>query len=75
MRTNVDNAFRIIRSGAVTFAGHRGLMIYGKLSCTSGKRMLKKNRVFFADEAEAIDLGYRPCGACMVASYRIWRGT
>jgi methylphosphotriester-DNA--protein-cysteine methyltransferase len=27
--------------------------------------MKKENRVFFEDEAEAINHGFRPCGNCM----------
>ncbi|MBL7850441.1 MAG: metal-binding protein [Cyclobacteriaceae bacterium] len=55
----------LLKSGAVTLAGHRTLKIYGLLTCGSGKRMKKENRVFFADEREARRAGYRPCGNCM----------
>jgi methylphosphotriester-DNA--protein-cysteine methyltransferase len=32
-----------------------------------------ENRVFFKDECEAIEAGYRPCGACMPEEYRMWK--
>ncbi|HEV8513084.1 MAG TPA: Ada metal-binding domain-containing protein [Cyclobacteriaceae bacterium] len=47
------------------FAGNAKLKIYRTLSCHSGKRMKKENRVFFESEAEAISLGFRPCRNCM----------
>lgn len=61
-----------INSGAVTLAGNARLKIYGLLNCKSGKRMLQRNRVFFANEKEAIQSGYRPCGNCMPATFREW---
>jgi len=57
--------FNLIRKGEIKFAGNVKLKIYGKLSCYSGKRMKKENRVFFESEAEAISFGFRPCGNCM----------
>jgi methylphosphotriester-DNA--protein-cysteine methyltransferase len=62
----------LIKSGAITLAGNARLKIYGLLSCRSGKRMLQRNRVFFANEKEAIQSGYRPCGNCMSAAFREW---
>jgi methylphosphotriester-DNA--protein-cysteine methyltransferase len=56
---------RLIRGGKITFAGNRKLRIYGTLHCGSGKRMKTDNRVFFETEAEAIQMGYRPCGNCL----------
>nr|WP_317126867.1 Ada metal-binding domain-containing protein [Chryseobacterium bernardetii] len=35
--------------------------------------MKKENRVFFTDESEALQNGYRPCGHCMKESYRQWK--
>lgn len=55
----------LLRAGAVALAGNRRLRIYGRLDCGSGRRMLRANRVFFANEAEARAAGYRPCGHCM----------
>jgi methylphosphotriester-DNA--protein-cysteine methyltransferase len=60
-----------IKSGEILFGGNKALRIYGTLTCKSGKRMKKSNRVFFATEAEAKGLGYRPCGYCMRAEYKI----
>ena len=57
-----------------TFGGHKGLKIYGRLDCANANRWIAKghyvkHRVFFADEATAIDAGYRPCGCCMKTEY------
>jgi len=56
---------RLIRQGRIMFAGNASLKIFGKLSCGSGKRMKRSNRVFFESEKDAISSGYRPCGHCM----------
>jgi len=63
----------LIDNGAIKLGGNKPLKIYGALSCTSGKRMKKENRVFFQSEEEAIDEGYRPCGHCMRADYQKWK--
>lgn len=62
-----------IRSKEILLAGNRQLKIYGLLSCKSGKRMKRKNRIFFANEEEAIALGFRPCAHCMPGDYLKWR--
>lgn len=62
-----------IKSGEITLAGNARLKIYGLLSCKSGKRMQLHIRVFFANEKEAIQSGYRPCGNCMSSSYIKWK--
>ena len=46
--------------------GHRKDKIYGRLDCKGAARWIArgyyvKQRVFFADEATAIEAGYRPC--------------
>ncbi|MBS1598084.1 MAG: metal-binding protein [Bacteroidetes bacterium] len=64
---------QLIRQQKILFAGNKSLRIFGKLSCTSGKRMKKWNRVFFESEKEAIALGYRPCGHCMREEYLAWK--
>lgn len=46
------------------FAGWLPGKIYGRLDCKSGLRMLKKNRVFFANRETAIACGYRACKNC-----------
>ena len=61
-----------------TVGGHRGTRIYGRLDCPSALRAIAnggyvKHRVFFADEAEAIAAGYRPCARCMRENYRAWK--
>jgi methylphosphotriester-DNA--protein-cysteine methyltransferase len=63
----------LIKNRQLTIAGNSALKIYGTLSCSSGKRMKKENRVFFVDESEAIKNGYRPCGNCLNAAYKIWK--
>ncbi|MBS1530000.1 MAG: metal-binding protein [Bacteroidetes bacterium] len=65
---------QLVGSGEITFAGNKKLKIYGLLNCSSGKRMNAGNRVFFRSEAEAISLGYRPCGHCMRAAYLQLKG-
>jgi methylphosphotriester-DNA--protein-cysteine methyltransferase len=63
----------MIRSSKIKYAGNMPAKIYGTLSCHSGKRMKKKNRMFFASEAEAINAGFRPCGSCMRGDYEKWK--
>ena len=69
--------FRILQSliikGEITLGGYKKGKIYGTLSCGSGKRMKTENRVFFADEQEAVAAGYRPCGNCMPQQYQLWK--
>jgi methylphosphotriester-DNA--protein-cysteine methyltransferase len=64
---------QLIRSGEVSLAGNSSLKVYGKLNCGSGKRRKKENRVFFKNETEALDSGFRPCGHCMRDRYAIWK--
>jgi methylphosphotriester-DNA--protein-cysteine methyltransferase len=67
------NMHRLIRSSKIRFAGNAKLRIYGLLSCTSGKRMNIRNRVFFESIEEAEQSGYRPCGHCMRKEYKRWK--
>jgi len=62
-----------LRQQTICFAGNRQLKIYGDLHCSSGKRMKRENRVFFASGKEATEKGYRPCGHCMRSAYQIWK--
>ncbi|MCU4370147.1 metal-binding protein [Acinetobacter courvalinii] len=62
-----------LKQQEIRFAGNAQLKIYGRLTCASGKRMLKNNRVFFLNEDEAIAQGYRPCGHCMRQAYKKWK--
>ena len=62
-----------IRNYKILLAGNSRLKIYGKLSCSSGKRMKKENRVFFKNETEANQLGFRPCGNCLREQYLKWK--
>lgn len=63
----------MVKNGVIILAGNAALKIYGTLHCTSGKRMKKQNRVFFINENEAINAGYRPCGHCMRQKYIAWK--
>ncbi|PTX15082.1 metal binding Ada-like protein [Pontibacter mucosus] len=62
-----------IRQARIQFGGNRKLKIYGKLTCSLGKKMRKENRVFFLTENDAVENGYRPCGHCMRAAYKKWK--
>ncbi|QIB32391.1 Ada metal-binding domain-containing protein [Ancylobacter pratisalsi] len=58
--------------------GHRQTKVYGRLDCPAALRAIARggyipHRVFFADEATAIEAGYRPCAACLRETYRTWR--
>ena len=57
--------------------GNRRLKLYGRLDCPSALGALlrgyAKRRVFFADEATAIEAGYRPCAVCMPLEYLRWK--
>lgn len=63
----------LINNGDIGLAGNKNGKIFGLLSCSRGKRMHSKNRVFFKDLAEALAAGYRPCGFCMRGYYKAWR--
>lgn len=62
------------RDGLIALGGNQTLTIYGTLTCRSGRRLRIENRVFFRDVADAESHGYRPCGHCLRADYRRWRG-
>jgi hypothetical protein len=64
---------RLLKSKKIVLAGNKKLKIYGSLDCRSGKRMKKMNRVFFRNQKEATELGYRPCGHCMKIDYVFWK--
>jgi len=63
----------LIDTREIQLGGNANLKIYGTLACKSGKRLNLKNRVFFKNEAEAIEKGYRPCGHCMHEQYKHWK--
>ncbi|WP_208728780.1 Ada metal-binding domain-containing protein [Leptospira selangorensis] len=63
----------MIRKKKLALAGNLKLKIYGTLSCNSGKRMNKQNRIFFTSEKEAIHLGFRPCRHCLKEKYKVWK--
>ncbi|HYF69671.1 MAG TPA: Ada metal-binding domain-containing protein [Ohtaekwangia sp.] len=55
----------LIRRNIITLAGNKKLKIAGSLHCRSGKRMQRKNRVFFSSMNDALNNGYRPCKHCI----------
>jgi len=61
-----------IKNKAICFAGNKKLKIFGRLNCKSGKRMLRKDRVFFKTAYEAKKSGFRPCGHCLKEKYKLW---
>jgi hypothetical protein len=63
----------LLQNSEIQLAGNMRLKVYGLLTCTSGKRMKKENRVFFKNETEAIQLGFRPCGHCLRKAYAKWK--
>lgn len=63
----------MIKSGEIVLAGNKQLKIYGTLSCKSGKRIKKENRVFFSSQTEANNNGFRPCGHCRKQKYEVWK--
>jgi methylphosphotriester-DNA--protein-cysteine methyltransferase len=62
----------LIKNQTITLAGNIRLKIYGLLSCKSGRRMKRQNRVFFVSVTEALQNGYRPCGHCLRKKYQAW---
>ena len=64
---------QLLDTKQIELGGNARLKIYGTMNCGSGKRMKPENRTFFASEAEAVNLGYRPCGHCMRAEYQRWK--
>ena len=65
--------YRLLKMNTIGLGGNINLKIYGTLSCKSGRRMRKENRVFFRTEKEAIDRGFRPCGHCLSSEYKKWK--
>jgi methylphosphotriester-DNA--protein-cysteine methyltransferase len=62
-----------IKKREIMFGGNIKLHIYGKLNCTSGKRMKRANRVFFTSGKEALEAHFRPCRHCMKSAYQKWK--
>ncbi len=68
----MGNKYVVLKDGELVaserpgrFAGHRPRKIFGRLTCPSGRRKMKKeNRVFFLTWEDAIAAGYRPCLHC-----------
>ncbi|MGA0557993.1 Ada metal-binding domain-containing protein [Larkinella sp. VNQ87] len=71
--TGLAELWKLIKTGQIVFGGNAVLKTYGTLRCQSGRRMHRKNRVFFSSEDEAVASGFRPCGHCLRAKYRLWK--
>ena len=76
LRDRQNKAFDSATKGR--FGGHKGTKVYGRLDCPGALRWIAKgyyvkHRVFFQDEATAKAAGYRPCGRCMRAAYKVWK--
>ena len=60
-----------------TLGGNAKAKIYGRLDCAAANRALSagyaQHRVFFANEENAIQAGYRPCGSCLRKRYAEWK--
>jgi len=60
-----------------TIGGNAKAGIYGRLDCSAANSALSRgyaqHRVFFANEQDAIQAGYRPCGRCMISEYKEWK--
>jgi methylphosphotriester-DNA--protein-cysteine methyltransferase len=67
-----SEVLKAVKSGLIRYGGNRKQKIYGTLTCKSGKRMKRRNRVFFENRKDAINNGYRPCGNCMKETYIKW---
>ncbi len=78
--------YKLIKNGETylsetkgTLGGYNGRdKIYGKLDCPSALKWIEKGfytdkRVFFANEYDAIESGYRPCGVCEKEKYSQWK--
>lgn len=48
----------------VQYIGNKNSKVFHRLDCSSVKDMKDKNKVEFYSRDEAIDMHYKPCGAC-----------
>ena len=60
------------------YGGHKKGKLYGKLNCPTALKWIEKghyveNRVFFANEKDAVSAGFRPCGSCLKEKYAEWK--
>ena len=69
---NDNELLKAIKSGLILYGGHRKQKIYGTLTCRSGRRMKRQNRVFFENRKDTVNNDYRPCGNSMNEPYRKW---
>ncbi len=73
-RLTKQQLHKLIQNKQITLAGWSKGKIYGLLSCASGRHKIHRdNRVFFKDEAQAQQAGYRPCFYCMRQAYNDWK--
>ena len=62
-----DDLRRLIITGHIRYGGNMRLRVYGRLDCSSGKRMKRSSRVFFGDAAEARRHGRRAFAPVAIA--------
>jgi len=72
-----SNRTTVLSDTPGTLGGNTKANIYGHLDCSAANRALSKgyaqHRVFFANEQDAIQVGYHPCGSCMREQYKRWK--
>lgn len=68
-----DQVRAMLKCGDIKFAGHKGYKVWGLLTCATGKKMKRENRVFFTSQEAAEKNGYRPCGSCQRAAFNRWK--
>ncbi|MEM2121696.1 MAG: Ada metal-binding domain-containing protein [Candidatus Woesearchaeota archaeon] len=47
------------------FVGSKGSMKFHSLNCTSVKKLLDHNKVFFKTKEDALKQGFKPCNLCL----------
>lgn len=72
----MNKKYKILKDGKIiesdipgVYGGWKIGKIFGTLDCWSGKKMFKKNRVFFYTMEDAVSHGYRPCKNCRPMEY------
>lgn len=63
-----------------TLGGNSRGRRYGRLDCPAALRAIARGgyvntRVFFGDEATAVQAGYRPCAVCLPTKYAAWKAS
>lgn len=64
---------RLIQRRRIMLAGNRSRKVMGRLDCSSGRRMHRKNRILFPHAFIGTRSGYRPCGHCCRNAHWRWK--